>query len=49
MNEHKYDDHFRIFLKILYDDQFGMEGVLHLGTGSGFLVKCKSIRQCSTL
>ena len=25
MNEHKYDDHFRIFLKILYDDQFGME------------------------
>jgi hypothetical protein len=28
MNEHKYDDRFGIFLKKLYDDQFGIEGVL---------------------
>lgn len=32
MIEHKYDDHLGIFLKKLYDDQFGIEGVLSKGT-----------------
>ncbi len=45
MNEHKYIDHLGITLKKLYVYQFGTEGVLTRGAGTGavaaYLLKTK--------
>jgi hypothetical protein len=50
MNEHKYDDHLGIFSKKLYDDQFGMEGVITNNLGvQGLDYYCCKSEQCVVL